>query len=120
MKWAPARPFWFAVCSILCHFTKLPLLTYTILFLRFRSFLEQVLTDLGLSAPSRSKTEAFARLNDYLMARSREDLTTALVVDESQLLGWELYEEIRLLTNLETAHHKLLQIVLAGQPELDQ
>ncbi len=88
--------------------------------LTVQSFLEQVLTDLGLSAASRSKSEALARLNNYLMARTREDQTTALVVDESQLLSWELLEEIRLLTNLETAHHKLLQIVLAGQPELDQ
>lgn len=88
--------------------------------LTVQSFLEQVLTDLGLSAASRSKSEALARLNNYLMARSREDLTTALVVDEAQLLSWELLEEIRLLTNLETTSHKLLQIVLAGQPELDQ
>jgi general secretion pathway protein A len=40
-------------------------------------------------------------------------------VDEAQLLSWELLEEIRLLTNLETSKHKLLQIVLVGQPELD-
>jgi general secretion pathway protein A len=88
--------------------------------LTVQSFLEQVLTDLGLTAVARTKSEALARLNNYLMARSREDLTTALVVDEAQLLSWELLEEIRLLTNLETAHHKLLQIVLAGQPELDE
>jgi type II secretory pathway predicted ATPase ExeA len=42
------------------------------------------------------------------------------VVDEAQLLSWDLLEEIRLLTNLETSQHKLLQIILAGQPELDQ
>ena len=53
------------------------------------------------------------------MERSRQDLTTALVVDEAQLLSWELLEEIRLLTNLETTKHKLLQIVLVGQPEFD-
>lgn len=88
--------------------------------LSVRDFLEQVLTDLGVSPPARSKSEALSRLNDYLMARSRDDLTTALVVDEAQLLSWELLEEIRLLTNLETTHHKLLQIVLAGQPELDR
>jgi len=41
-------------------------------------------------------------------------------VDEAQLLSWELLEEIRLLTNLETTQHKLLQIVLVGQPELDR
>jgi general secretion pathway protein A len=87
--------------------------------LSVKSFLEQVLTDLGLSAAARSKSEALSRLNDYLMARSLDDLTTALVVDEAQLLSWDLLEEIRLLTNLETTQHKLLQIVLVGQPELD-
>ena len=88
--------------------------------LSVQSFLEHVLTDLGLPAVARSKTEALSRLNNYLMARAREDLTTALVVDEAQLLSWELLEEIRLLTNLETIHGKLLQIVLTGQPELDR
>src|SRR5271165_5181318 len=88
--------------------------------LTVQSFLEQVLTDLGLPVAARSKSEALSRLNNYLMTRSRDDLTTALVVDEAQLLSWDLLEEIRLLTNLETTQHKLLQIVLAGQPELDQ
>jgi type II secretory pathway predicted ATPase ExeA len=88
--------------------------------LTVQGFLEQVLTDLGLPAATRSKSEALARLNSYLLTRSREDLTTALVVDEAHLLSWELLEEIRLLTNLETSQHKLLQIVLAGQPELDR
>src|SRR5579859_698695 len=87
--------------------------------LTVQTFLEQVLADLGLSVAARSKSEALSRLNNYLMARSRNDLTTALVVDEAQLLSWDLLEEIRLLTNLETTQHKLLQIVLAGQPELD-
>ena len=88
--------------------------------LSVRSFLEQVLTDLGVSAATQSKSEALSRLNDYLMARSRDGQITALVVDEAQLLSWDLLEEIRLLTNLETSQHKLLQIVLAGQPELDR
>jgi general secretion pathway protein A len=87
--------------------------------LTVQSFLEQVVTDLGLPAAARSKSEVLSRLNNYLMVRSRDDLTTALVVDEAQLLSWDLLEEIRLLTNLETTQHKLLQIVLAGQPELD-
>jgi type II secretory pathway predicted ATPase ExeA len=88
--------------------------------LSVQSFLEHVLTDLGLSGVARSKSEALSRLNNFLMARARENLTTALVVDEAQLLSWTLLEEIRLLTNLETIHGKLLQIVLAGQPELDR
>jgi general secretion pathway protein A len=43
-----------------------------------------------------------------------------VVVDEAQNLSWELLEEIRLLTNLETSSEKLLQIVLSGQPELEE
>jgi general secretion pathway protein A len=88
--------------------------------LTVQSFLEQVLMDFGLPAAARSKSEALSRLNNYLMTRSRDNLTTALVVDEAQLLDWNLLEEIRLLTNLETTSHKLLQIILAGQPELDR
>ncbi|HUN63573.1 MAG TPA: AAA family ATPase [Candidatus Sulfotelmatobacter sp.] len=88
--------------------------------LTVQNFLEQVLADLGLPVGSRSKNEALSRLNNYLLTRSRDGLTTALIVDEAQLLSWELLEEVRLLTNLETTQHKLLQIVLAGQPELDR
>jgi type II secretory pathway predicted ATPase ExeA len=84
-------------------------------------FLSHVIADLGLlPLTGRTKTEALTRLNNYLLERSRQDLTTALVVDEAQLLSWELLEEIRLLTNLETTKHKLLQIVLVGQPEFEE
>jgi general secretion pathway protein A len=84
-------------------------------------FLTHVVNDLGLlPSTARSKSETLARLNNFLMERSRQDLTTALVVDEAQLLSWELLEEIRLLTNLETTKNKLLQIVLVGQPEFDR
>ncbi|MGA8035500.1 MAG: AAA family ATPase [Candidatus Acidiferrales bacterium] len=83
-------------------------------------FLSQVLVDLGLPSPPKNKGEMLAVLSSFLMARSRQGAITALVVDEAQLLSWELLEEIRLLTNLETSQHKLLQIVLVGQPELDR
>lgn len=84
-------------------------------------FLAHVANDFGLlPSTARSKSETLSRLNNFLMERSRQDLTTALVVDEAQLLSWELLEEIRLLTNLETTKHKLLQIVLVGQPEFDR
>ena len=84
-------------------------------------FLTHVIDDFGLS-PSlgRTKGEALSCLNNYLMERARENLTTALIVDEAQLLDWDLLEEIRLLTNLETTKHKLLQIVLVGQPEFER
>jgi type II secretory pathway predicted ATPase ExeA len=83
-------------------------------------FLSQVLTDLGLPSPAGTKGELLSQLNNYLLARESRGRTTALVVDEAQLLSCELLEEIRLLTNLETTQHKLLQIVLVGQPELDR
>lgn len=84
-------------------------------------FFAHVIGEFGLvPSQARSKSDVLARLNNYLMERSRHDLTTALIVDEAQLLSWELLEEIRLLTNLETTKHKLLQIVLVGQPELEQ
>jgi general secretion pathway protein A len=84
-----------------------------------QDFLAHVLSDLGLP-PVHSKRESLLHLNNYLMARAQRGAITALVVDEAQLLSWELLEEIRLLTNLETSKHKLLQIVLVGQPELDR
>jgi general secretion pathway protein A len=84
-------------------------------------FLTHVIRDLGLlPSPVATKGELLSRLNNYLLERLRQDLTTALVIDEAQLLSAELLEEIRLLTNLETSKHKLLQIVLAGQPEFEQ
>jgi len=82
-------------------------------------FLSHVLTDLRVPSSAISKSEMLSRLNNFLVARAQRGQITALVVDEAQLLSWELLEEIRLLTNLETSEYKLLQIVLAGQPELD-
>jgi len=58
------------------------------------------------------------RLNQWLLERFRTGETAVVVIDEAQHLSSELLEEIRLLTNLETSTEKLLQIVLAGQPEL--
>ena len=83
-------------------------------------FLAYVLADLHVPFNGRTKGEMLSCLNEYLLTRTRRGSTTALIVDEAQLLSWELLEEIRLLTNLETAQYKLLQIVLVGQPELDR
>jgi type II secretory pathway predicted ATPase ExeA len=83
-------------------------------------FLAHLLNEFGIPSKSNSKIELLSSLNNYLLARCRRGETTALVVDEAQLLSWELLEEIRLLTNLETSQFKLLQIVLVGQPELEE
>jgi type II secretory pathway predicted ATPase ExeA len=60
------------------------------------------------------------QLNRWLIERYRRDETCVIIVDEAQNLEWELLEEIRLLTNLETTSEKLVQIVLSGQPELEE
>jgi len=83
-------------------------------------FLQYLMGDLGLPYAGRNKTELLLTLNDYLIGRHRKGLATALIVDEAQQLDEDVLEEIRLLTNLETSQQKLLQILLAGQPELDQ
>lgn len=82
-------------------------------------FLRYIAGDFGVQANGRAKDELLQSLNAFLLARHRQKLTTLLVVDEAHHLSRELLEEIRLLTNLETAKEKLLQIILAGQPELD-
>jgi general secretion pathway protein A len=83
-------------------------------------FLEFVLTDFGLVPATRTKSGMLLQLNRWLIERFRMEETCVVVVDEAQNLSWELLEEIRLLTNLETSSEKLLQIVLSGQPELEE
>jgi len=83
-------------------------------------FLRYIVGDLGIKTASQDKGCLLLELNNYLIARHRKNTTTVLIVDEAQHLGPEVLEEIRLLTNLETSQQKLLQIVLVGQPELDQ
>jgi general secretion pathway protein A len=82
-------------------------------------FLQYIVSDLGLPATSKNKGELLLQIAHYVISRSQRNLTTVLVVDEAHHLSAEILEEIRLLTNLETADEKLLQILLVGQPELD-
>ena len=78
-----------------------------------------MMADFGLTCESRLKSHVLLTLNRWLLERYRSGKTTVLIVDEAQNLSEQLLEEIRLLTNLETSTEKLLQIVLSGQPELD-
>ncbi len=82
-------------------------------------FLEFVLSDFGLTPVSRNKASMILQLNRWLIDRYRDGEICVIVVDEAQNCSWELLEEIRLLTNLETSSQKLAQIVLSGQPELE-
>ena len=83
-------------------------------------FLQYMAGDLGLKVSDSSKSTLLLDLGSFLIARHEQKLTTLMVVDEAHHLSTDVLEEIRLLTNLETAQEKLLQILLVGQPELDE
>lgn len=83
-------------------------------------FLQMIAYDFDLRCDHRSKPEVLAALQEMLVAQAGMDNTAVLIVDECQNLDWEVLEEIRLLGNLETRSGKLLQIILAGQPEFDR
>ncbi len=83
-------------------------------------FLDYMMSDFGIACDSRSKSQVLLRLNNWLLERYRAGETAVLIVDEAQNLSDEVLEEIRLLTNLETFTEKLLQIILVGQPELEE
>ncbi|MBV8207200.1 MAG: AAA family ATPase [Acidobacteria bacterium] len=83
-------------------------------------FLQFMMADFGIHNPSPDKGMMLKRLNQWLVERYREHKTAVLIIDEAQNLSFEMLEEVRLLTNLETSTAKLLQVVLAGQPELER
>ena len=83
-------------------------------------FFEMIAYDLDLRCQRTSKTEVLFALNSVLLNQAEQGRTTVLIVDEAHNLEWEVLEEIRLLGNLENRRGKLLQIILAGQPELDR
>src|SRR6201994_770988 len=88
--------------------------------LNVEQFFEMIAYDLNLRCERTSKTEVLFALNELLVEQTQQGHTTVLIVDEAHNLDWEVLEEIRLLGNLENRGGKLLQIILAGQPELDR
>src|SRR3979490_3630023 len=82
--------------------------------------LDFMMADFGIPCDTKSQTQLLQRLYNWLLDRYRAGETAVLVIDEAQNLSDEVLEEIRMLTNLETFTEKLLQIVLVGQPELEQ
>ena len=83
-------------------------------------FLQYIVADFGLPSTGKNKAELLLELGQLLIARGAKKLTTVLIIDEAHHLSEEILEEVRLLSNLETTDEKLLQIVLVGQPELDE
>jgi general secretion pathway protein A len=88
--------------------------------LTVEQFFELLAYDLDLRCNRLSKTEVLLSLNNLLLERASAGRTTVLIVDEAHNLEWDVLEEIRLLGNLENRRGKLLQIILAGQQELDR
>jgi general secretion pathway protein A len=79
-----------------------------------------MMAEFEIPCESREKSQVLLRLNHWLLDRYRAGEAAVLIVDEAQNLSDDVLEEIRLLTNLETSTEKLLQIVLTGQPELEE
>ncbi|MBN2170769.1 MAG: AAA family ATPase [Candidatus Krumholzibacteriota bacterium] len=88
--------------------------------LEFEDLLEMIHEEMGLPMGSRSRAGLLQNLNRHLIAQLEQGRNVALIIDEAQNLSPEILENLRLLSNLETAKDKLLQIVLVGQPELEQ
>ena len=79
-----------------------------------------ILAEFDIHCESKSKSQQLMKLNQWLLDRYRNGETVVLIIDEAQNLTYPVMEEVRLLTNLETSTEKLLQIVLSGQPELEE
>ena len=79
-----------------------------------------ILAEFDIPCDSKSKSQQLMKLNHWLLDRYRMGETVTLIIDEAQNLTYPVLEEIRLLTNLETSTEKFLQIILSGQPELEE
>jgi general secretion pathway protein A len=83
-------------------------------------FFDFMLADFGIPSDSVLKSRTLMKLNQWLLDQHKSGNRAVLIVDEAQNLSIDMLEEIRLLTNLETSTEKLLQIILTGQPELEE
>jgi putative secretion ATPase (PEP-CTERM system associated) len=80
--------------------------------------LSMINDDFGLQVAGKDKVSLMRDLNSFLLEQYAAGNQPILIIDEAQNLDAEKLEEMRLLSNLENSHTKLLQIVLVGQPEL--
>ncbi|MDQ5977806.1 MAG: ral secretion pathway protein [Verrucomicrobiota bacterium] len=82
--------------------------------------LRAILTELGEHNVAKSKHDLVSQMNQILLDRIAKGREIVLIIDEAQNLSFEVFEQVRLLSNLETDKQKLLQIVLMGQTELKE
>lgn len=80
--------------------------------------LQVIVEDFGITPKGKKKKDYFDALNQFLLQELAKGANAIVIIDEAQLLSPRALEQIRLLSNLETATQKLLQIILVGQPEL--
>lgn len=83
-------------------------------------FFRLLFDEFGIETKCATKAEYLIALNKFLIERLERDHPTLLIIDEAQNLSSDMLEEIRLLSNLETPSSKLIQIMLVGQPELEE
>jgi general secretion pathway protein A len=83
-------------------------------------FLQAVLVQFGFSPFKMKKAEVIATLNQFLIEQYAAGRKVLLIVDEAQNLSPRVLEEVRLLSGVETTKEKVLRIILAGQPELNE
>lgn len=83
--------------------------------------LEAIMTEYGIGQVDEQKTKKhyIDNLNEFLLARYEAGKNVVLIIDEAQNLSLSVLEQIRMLSNLETESEKLIQIILVGQPELN-
>jgi general secretion pathway protein A len=85
----------------------------------FEDLLDIVCEELGLAVPAQGQLHKMQVFNQFLIEQGAKGSTVVLLIDEAQHLGAEVLEKLHVLSNLETAREKLLQIALVGQPEFE-
>ncbi|MCP4128318.1 MAG: AAA family ATPase [Gammaproteobacteria bacterium] len=86
----------------------------------FGELLEWVLMAFGLDYKNKTKTELYQLFSEFLIEQYAQNKRTVLIIDEAQNFGVETLEELRMLSNINSGKHTVLQLVLVGQPELLQ
>jgi general secretion pathway protein A len=86
----------------------------------FEQLLGHILIDLHIPVADENKMALLQKLNYHLIHKIAQDETLAIIIDEAQNLPAGVMEELRLLSNLETTKQKMIQILLVGQPELEE
>jgi len=100
------------------HTTKVALLFNS--GVTFDELLEYICVELGIAIDDSRRLHRLMRLNEYLLNMLTEGKNVVVMIDDAQTLDDGVLEELRLLTNLETSKEKILQVVLSGQPDLQE